>query len=264
MSSWNRLGVCTSFAAALGVLLSASAARGVEAKFNHVHLNAPDPVAAARWYADHMGGEASKVSVFSSVEYGKMRIIFYKGKPDAPPSKGSAVDHIGFSYKDIHAKMKELADAKVDIVSGVEQEGPIKYAFVKDPWGTLIEVVEDPEILGFHHVHLATTDAKATLGWYTDAFGGQITKFAGLIPGIRYGDVWLLVKTVKDAPAPTKGRAVDHISWGFADLDAEATRLRAAGVKFNSGPYKFGNGKIAFIEDPLGVLIELVGPGEKK
>jgi catechol 2,3-dioxygenase-like lactoylglutathione lyase family enzyme len=263
MTLWNRLIARACLSAVVWMVSPAITAQAADATFHHVHLNAPDPVAAADWYAQHMGGNAVK-GLFSSVDYGKMRIIFFKGKPDAPPSKGSAVDHIGFSYKDIHAKLKELADAKVEILSGVEQEGPIKYAFVKDPWGTLIEVVEDPEILGFHHVHLATTDAKQTLQWYSDAFGGQIAKFAGLIPGIRYGDVWLLVKTVKDAPAPTKGRAVDHISWGFADLDADAVRLRAAGVKFNSGPYKFGNGKIAFIEDPLGVLIELVGPGEKK
>ena len=229
-----------------------------------MHLNAADPAAAASWYEANVAGKAMKTGIFNTVEFGKVKLIFYKGKPDGPPSKGSAVDHIGFSYPDIEAKLKEMADAKVEIVSGVEQEGPIKYAFVKDPWGTLIEVVQDPEITGFHHVHLATTDAKATLGWYTGAFGGHVEKFAGLIPGIRYGDMWVLVKTVNAAPAPTKGRAVDHISWSFGDLDAEAVRLKSAGVKFKSGPYPFGGGKIAFVEDPQGVLIELVGPAGKK
>ncbi len=238
--------------------------RAAEAAFHHVHLNAADPAAAAHWYEANVAGKAVKSGIFQTVEFGKTKLIFYKGKPDGPPSKGSAVDHIGFSYPDIEAKLKQMADAGVEIVSGVEQEGPIKYAFVKDPWGTLIEVVQDPELVGFHHVHLATTDAKATLEWYTGAFGGHVEKFAGLIPGIRYGDMWVLVKTVRTAPAPTKGRAVDHISWSFADLDAEAARLKTAGVKFKSGPYPFGGGKIAFVEDPQGVLIELVGPAGKK
>jgi len=263
-SNLSRASIAALTLAIVVVASCATTARAADAAFHHVHLNAADPEAAAKWYEANVAGKAAKTGIFNTVEFGKTKLIFFKGKPDGPPSKGSAVDHIGFSYPDIAAKLKEMEAAKVEIVSGIEQEGPIKYAFVKDPWGTLIEVVQDPEIVGFHHVHLATTDAKATLEWYTGAFGGHVEKFAGLIPGIRYGDMWVLVKTVKQPPAPTKGRAVDHISWGFADLDADAGRLKAAGVKFKSGPYAFGGGKIAFIEDPQGVLIELVGPAEKK
>ncbi|HUE16234.1 MAG TPA: VOC family protein, partial [Planctomycetaceae bacterium] len=74
----------------------------------------------------------------------------------------------------------------------------------------------------------------------------------------------VLVKKVDKTPAPTKGRAVDHLSWAFDDLDAAAVDLKAKGVKFDSGPYAWGNGKIAFVQDPFGVLIELVGPAAKK
>jgi catechol 2,3-dioxygenase-like lactoylglutathione lyase family enzyme len=249
--------------AALLVAL-APAARLLAATFHHVHLNAFNPAEAADWYAANFNGQASKVGVFSAVEFGKMKILFFKGKENGPGSVGSAVDHIGFGCKDIDERLKQLADAKVEIVSGVEQEGPIKFAFAKDRWGTLIEIVQDPDIQGFHHVHLATTDPQTTLNWYKSSFGGEITRFAGMIPGIRYGDVWVLVKKVDKTPAPTKGRAVDHLSWAFDDLDAAAVDLKAKGVKFDSGPYAWGNGKIAFVQDPFGVLIELVGPAAKK
>ncbi len=229
-----------------------------------MHLNAADPAAAAKWYAENLGGEAKKLGIFQSVSFGKTIIIFFKARPGFPGSEGSVVDHIGFSYKDIEAKMQQLADAGVDIVSGVEQEGPIKFAFIKDPSGTLIEVVEDPQIEGFHHVHLASTDPQQTLAWYTSAFGGQPERFAGIVPGIRYGDVWLLVKKVKEPAAPTKGRAIDHISWSFADLDEAAAELEAKQVHFVSKPVTFGTSRIAFVDDPAGVLIELVGPGKKK
>ena len=229
------------------------------AKFHHVHLNASDSVAAAKWYADNWGGEAKKVGIFSATGFDKVVFIFFKARPGFPGSHGSVVDHIGFSVPNLETKLKELADAKVEIVSGIQQEGAIRYAFVKDPWGTLIEVLEDPEIEGFHHVHLASVHPEETLAWYTSAFGGQASRFAGIVPGIRYGDVWLLVKPVKEAPAPTKGRAIDHISWGFEDLDAECARLKEQGVKFTMEPTKFGAGKIAFVIDPTGVLIELVG-----
>jgi catechol 2,3-dioxygenase-like lactoylglutathione lyase family enzyme/flavin-binding protein dodecin len=158
--------------------------------------------------------------------------------------------------------MKELEADGVEIVSGVEQEGPIKFAFVKDPWGTLIEIVEDPKVAGYHHAHLATAELDKTLDWYEAAFGGERTKFFGLVPGIRYGNVWLLAKKVDKPRAATKGRSIDHISWGFADLDAAAVELKAQGVKFVTGPLAFGGGKIAFIEAPEGVRIELVGPGK--
>ena len=230
--------------------------------FHHVHLTSSDPPAAIQWYLKNLGGRITKVGPFDAVLYGTTNVLFTKKAEGFPGSVGSSVDHVGFSYKDIDAKMKELADAGVEIVSGVEQEGPIKYAFVKDPWGTLIEIVEDAQITGFHHIHLATTDPAVTLAWYANAFGGEITRFAGLIPGIRYGDAWVLAKKVSEQRAPTKGRAIDHVSWGFGDLDAAAIELKAKGVKFVSGPIAFGGGKIAFIEAPDGVRIELVGPGK--
>ena len=251
-------------AACVALVLVVPAEGAPAASFHHVHLNVTDPAAAAQWYADNMGGEAKKIGFFSATGFGKTTIIFFQAKPGFAGSVGSAVDHIGFSYKDIEAKLKQLADAKVEIVSGVEQEGPIKFAFVKDPWGTLIEVVEDPEIQGFHHVHLAATDPAAALAWYTEAFGGQVSRFAGLIPGVRYGDVWLLAKKVNESQAPTKGRSIDHISWALPDLDDTAKELKAKGVKFESEPFAFGTGKIAFVVDPAGVRIELVAPASKK
>jgi catechol 2,3-dioxygenase-like lactoylglutathione lyase family enzyme len=244
--------------------LTASSGAAATASYHHVHLNASDPAAAAKWYADNLGGQAKKLGFFSAVGFGKIIIIFFQAKPGFEGSVGSAVDHIGFSYKDIDAKLKELAEAKVEIVSGVEQEGPIKFAFIRDPWGTLIEIVEDPEIEGFHHVHLAATDPAASLAWYVAAFGGETSRFAGLIPGIRYGDMWVLAKKVKETPAATKGRSIDHLSWAFADLEESAKELKAGGVKFESEPFAFGTGMIAFVVDPAGVRIELVGPASKK
>jgi catechol 2,3-dioxygenase-like lactoylglutathione lyase family enzyme len=250
--------------AIVAVAVVAPARSAAAADFHHVHLNVTKPVEAAKWYAENLGGEAKKVGFFNAVGFGKTVIIFFQAKPGFPPSDGSAVDHIGFSYKDIHAKMKELEAGGVEIVSGVEQEGPIQYAFVRDPWGTLIEVVEDPEIQGFHHVHLAVTDPRAALAWYTSAFGGQVTRFAGILPGVRYGDMWVLVKKVAEPAAATKGRSIDHISWAFADLDEAAVELKAGGVNFESEPFTFGTSRIAFVIDPSGVRIELVGPAKKK
>ena len=86
--------------------------------------------------------------------FGSTRFMFLR-KADAKPSSGSAVDHVGFSFADVDAKMKEFEAAGIKIVTPTrEAPGLFKLAFVEDPWGTRIEVVQDPELLGLHHVHM--------------------------------------------------------------------------------------------------------------
>ncbi len=117
----------------------ADAAEGApQAVFHHAHLTATDPKSAIQWYLKNLGGRVTKEGPFDALLSNNVNILFFRGKQGIPGSVGSSVDHIGFSYKDIEAKMKELEEAGVEIVSGIEQEGPIKYALVRDPWGTLV------------------------------------------------------------------------------------------------------------------------------
>ena len=150
--------------------------------------------------------------------------------------------------------MKELAASDVEIVSGIEQEGPIKYAFVKDPWNTLIEIVEDPQISGFHHIHLATTNPKESLAWYREAFGGESARFAGVLPGVRYRDAWLLAKGVKEPRAATKGRSIDHVGWSSADVNADVAKLSKLGAVRVTSPAAGGDNVL--VDAPDGVRIE--------
>ncbi|HET6326919.1 MAG TPA: VOC family protein [Planctomycetaceae bacterium] len=195
-------------------------------EFRGVRLNVSDPQAAAEWYCSHLGGTLLPAGPHSEADPGKTRVVslgkvmlvFAPGDAQPPiwpvlGSVGSGVDHLGFGFADLDRALERFTNTGVEIVSGIEKEGPIRYAFIRDRWGTLIELVEDRELQGFHHIHLATTDSKATLKWYTSLFGGQISRYGGMLPGIRYGDVWVLVKTAKVAPAPTDGRAIGGINW---------------------------------------------------
>ena len=176
--------------------------------------------------------------------------------------------HIGFSFLDLAAKMKEFEAAGVKIVTPM-REGKLKAGFVEDPWGTRIEVVEDPESLGLYHVHLHTPDPEKTLKWYHDVFGGQIAKrkLTGL-DGLLYGKMWVLATrpAQHELPlGPTEGRAVDHLGFSFGDLDAAAADLKRKGIQFRDEPRAIKNAlgqnlKIAFVVGPDGVLIELVQP----
>ena len=183
---------------ALGSLLTIVGAAprvALAADYHHVHLAAPNGEEAAQWYIKHMGCQATPMRK-DAAQCGSVVLLFAARAPKGG-SEGSGVNHIGFSFKDLAAKMKEYEAAGVKIAGPVrDAPGLFKLAFVEDPWGTRIEVVEDFEYLGFHHIHLRSTDPEATLKWYQNAFGGQVAKLKGRLDGVLYGTVWLLAGRV--------------------------------------------------------------------
>jgi catechol 2,3-dioxygenase-like lactoylglutathione lyase family enzyme len=145
--------------------------------------------------------------------------------------------------------------------------GLFKLGFIEDPWGTRIEVVEDKETLGFHHIHLISENPETTLKWYQNVFGGQSASLKGRINGLRYGSVWLLIDKVNEGAmlAATQGRSIDHLGFAFDDLDAAAAEMKKKGVTFQAEPRPFTNAagqnmKISFVVGPDDVRIEVVQP----
>src|SRR5579863_2557437 len=108
---------------------------------------------AANRYEKYFGGRRIAEGP-DRIMFGSTRLLFMK-KADAKPSSGSVVDHIGFSFADLDAKMREFEAAGIKIVTPArEVPGLFKLGFVEDPWGTRIEVVQDPELLGLHHIQM--------------------------------------------------------------------------------------------------------------
>lgn len=254
--------IVTILALSLSITLSA-----VAADYGHLHLTATNAQEAADWYSKHFGGASTGfggatgdgVKIDRSI-VSDIPIVIFQKEAGFAGSVGSAVDHIGFSMPDIAGTLAAL------VADGAKQLGePVNFggmdlAFVEDPWGTKIEIIDDPDTRGMHHIHLHSPDAAATLDWYEMAFGGERAKFKGVLPALKYGQVWLIVQGSKKELAPTKGRAMDHLGWNFPDLDAAAKELKAKGVKFSLDPRPYKNIKIAFIDGPDGVRIELVEP----
>ncbi|MEE9281699.1 MAG: VOC family protein [Myxococcota bacterium] len=238
--------------------VAGAALAGAEAPYHHVHLTTTNGAAAVEWYARHLDGEVPEGG--GRVFFGDTLVLFLQREAGFEGSAGSSVDHIGFSFADLDAKMKEFEAVGIKILSPPRDvAGRFKLAFIEDPWGTKIEVMEDPELYGFHHIHLRAPDPEQILAWYESSFGGERSSFKGMIDGLRYGDVWLFVQNSGDEePAPTEGRAIDHLSWSFPDLEAAAATLKERGVKFTIDPRPFRDFHIAFIEGPNGVRIELV------
>jgi catechol 2,3-dioxygenase-like lactoylglutathione lyase family enzyme len=227
---------------------------------DHIHLNVPDQAKGVEWYQKFFAGKTTTEAP-DRLMFDDTRLIFLKNDK-GQPSSGSALDHIGFSVVDLDAKMKEIEAAGVRVVSPVrEVQGLFKLAFVEDPWGTRIEIVQDAGKLGLHHVHLRAPDAAAALTWYKEKFGGETAKLKDRLDGLRYSGVWLLVQ--RGDATPSEGHAIDHIGWRTNDLDAKASELKSQNVKFTTEPrpLRLAGGAtvhFAYVEGPAGAKIELV------
>ena len=214
-------------------MTTSAAAEPILPIVDHIHLNVPDQAKAVEWYQKNFGG-APMSEAPDRLMFGDTRLIFLKNDK-GQPSTGTALDHIGFSFADLDAKMKELEAAGVKVVTPVRDvQGLFKLGFVEDPWGTRIEVVQDPDKLGLHHVHLRAPDPAATLAWYKAKFGGDTAKLKDRIDGLRYSGVWILVQ--RGDAVPSEGHAVDHIGLRTTNLADTTAELKAQDVKFTTEP----------------------------
>jgi predicted enzyme related to lactoylglutathione lyase len=250
----------------------AGSARAQTFPYDHIHLNVPDPAAAANWYEKNFGGRRAPEGP-DRIMYGAIRLLFSK-KAGAKPSSGSAVDHIGFSFADLDAKMKEFEAGGVKIVTPARDvPGLFKLAFVEDPWGTRIEVVQDPELLGLHHVHMRGPNPDEMFTWLLAKFGGERTKLKGRIDAVKYSapgfsDMWILAQ--KGESEPSEGHAIDHIGWrsmGPLAKTIDDLRAKSVTVLAEPRPLPMVHGaaiNFAFVAGPAGVKIEIVErPGMK-
>jgi lactoylglutathione lyase len=224
--------------------------------YDHVHMNAPDPAKAVEWYIANLGAKHGQGD--DRVVIG--RTIFAFMKADSPqPSAGSAIDHIGFSVADVDATMKQMQSAGAKLVTPARDiEGLFKVGFVEDPFGVKLELVQDPETPGFHHIHLRVPDPEASLKWYVDTFGGDRTKLKGRLDAVKYTgpNVWLLAQKGDGAP-PSLGHAIDHLGWAVVNVGAKVADLTTKGAK-PTEPRAVRNLSVAFVDAPGGVRVEMV------
>jgi catechol 2,3-dioxygenase-like lactoylglutathione lyase family enzyme len=233
--------------------------------YDHIHLNVPDQATAVEWYQTNFGGKPTAEAA-DRLMFGTTRLIFLKNA-NGQPSAGSSIDHIGFSFADLDAKMKELEAAGVKVVTPVRDVANLfKLGFVEDPWGTKIEVVQDPELLGLHHIHLRAADPAEMFTWLLAKFGGERTKLKGQVDAVKYNaagfsDMWVLVQ--RGDSTPSEGRAIDHIGWRATNLDEKIAELKTKGVKVTTEPRPLTLADkttihFAYVEGPAGTKIELV------
>ena len=246
--------------------------------YGHHHVNATDPAAHKKFWADALGGT---VAIVGTDKREVIKIpnvwVFMRTQAAKGSSKGSTADHIGFSVKNLDATLArvkangfrvataEESPASYNVTGDVANPGPgTRLAFVFGPDDVKVELLEQTnqtEPIQLHHMHFFGQQNTAMRDWYVKVFGATALQaqpnaafISATLPGLRLNFSPSTTPTVA-----TAGRAVDHIGFEVRNLQEFLARLDAQGIK-PSVTYRRVDAlgiNIAFIVDPWGTNIEL-------
>jgi catechol 2,3-dioxygenase-like lactoylglutathione lyase family enzyme len=225
---------------------------------DHIEVFVNEPDQSLEWYTAHVGGTRTTKD---RVGYGGMQLIIHKiGAPKQDGAR-TLIDHIGIPADNAEAKAKELIAAGA---TRLDRKGdlPVKSIFLKDPWGVIIEVVEDREPLGFHHIHLRSANPSATLTQHQGLWKAERTKFKGKVDALHFNPVWLFVAQEQPTDAPINP-ALDHFALRITSFDTMFAELKGKGLK-QAGQIMSPPGiKSVYVSGPENQRIEIIQRDKK-
>jgi len=247
--------------------------------YGHHHLNVTSVDEHKKFWVDTLGGTVAKVGT-GNTEVIKFTnaLIFMRAQAPTGPSKGSTVNHVGFSVSNLRRvvdKVKangfrmvtaEEAPAGISVKDdiGAVTGGPVSgIAYALGPDGVKVELVElkaQTAPIMSHHIHFFSQQQAEMRDWYVKTFNakprpGETNGFIGAdLPGVG-----LNVTKATEPVVPTKGRAIDHIGFEAKNIAAFCKQLEAQGIKLDVAYRQVPalGIAIAFITDPWGTYIEL-------
>src|SRR5215813_9023142 len=179
--------LCTA-AIVIGCAANVAAQTKTILPYDHIHLNEP-AAEASQWWEKNIPGGRRITEAPNRIMYGSTRLMFL-GAQSSDGSQGSVIEHLGFSVPDLEAKMRELAAINTKVIEPVKDiPGLYKTALIESPWGTQIQLVQDPDPPGLHHVQLRAQDPEAAYAWLLDKFGGERTKIKGQLDSVKYAGI---------------------------------------------------------------------------
>ncbi len=119
----------------------------VPIQLNHIHFFGQQNVQMQAWYAKTFGAKpraANPGAAFVSADLPGVALNFTPSPNPVVGTQGRAIDHIGFEVKNLEAFTKKLE------ADGIKLDRPytkvaaldIAIAFIRDPWGTYIELTD--------------------------------------------------------------------------------------------------------------------------
>ncbi len=125
-----------------------------------------------------------------------------------------------------------------------------------------------------NHVHLRSSDAEAAAGWYTEHFGAKLLAKREVMPGTvtismdTGSPCRLNISSQREGESQEKAvpeinrLGLEHYGFETNDIALDIAHFESVGVRVVMPITDVGSGsKIAYIEGPDQVVIELVQPG---
>jgi glyoxylase I family protein len=118
----------------------------------HVAINVPEPVQAARWYCDHLGMRIVRSMdkapwVHFIADSAGTGLIELYCNPAAPvpdyATMHEMIFHLAFTAQDIEADhVRLIAAGALPIGAIKDSPGGGRTAFLRDPWGVALQLVQ--------------------------------------------------------------------------------------------------------------------------
>jgi catechol 2,3-dioxygenase-like lactoylglutathione lyase family enzyme len=246
--------------------------------YGHHHVNASD-VEAHKKFWTAIGGTVAVVGTnkLEVIRFPNAWLFMRTQAPKVPGgSRGTTVNHIGFSVPNLQATLDRVRAGGYAIVTAQESpstyqvkgdiafSGPARLAFVMGPDDVKVELIEattQATPAAMHHVHFFGQQNEAMRDWYAKVFGATATAtgpnapfLSATLPGVR-----LNFSPSTEPVTGTTGKSLDHIGFEVRDLASFIKKLEADGIKPTVTYRRIEalDTAIAFIQDPWGTLIEL-------
>ena len=247
-------------------------------RVGHYHLNVTSVDEHRKFWADTLGGTATKVGTTEAVRFGDVFVLLRPQKPTGP-TRGTTFDHIGFAVPNV----PEFAAAVVAkgygrtvgretaTAAGAAPAGPSpvygQFEYLVGPDGVKIELVTNktpnPPSIVHHHVHFTNPQFVEMGRWYMTALnaterpGATDFFFGADLPGIGYMLNFFRWEP-KETLVGTRGRAVDHVGFEVRNLRPFVATLPAKNITATAVERDPALGvDRATIVDPWGTVIEL-------
>jgi catechol 2,3-dioxygenase-like lactoylglutathione lyase family enzyme len=111
---------------------------------HHIHLYGSDPDEMRKWYGDVFGATPGMRGPFKAADLPGVNLSFSQTGAALAGTEGRALDHIGFEVHGLEAFTHKLEENGLKLAAPYKQVPSlgIAIAFLRDPWGTYIELTE--------------------------------------------------------------------------------------------------------------------------
>src|SRR6185503_19949459 len=192
--------------------------------YGHHHLNATSIDEHKKFWVDTLGGTAIKAGTFDVITFPNV-LIFLNARAPNGPTKGSSLNHIGFSVPNLRRVVDRVKANGFRMVTAEEAPAGVTVkddigvtgsgiAYALGPDGVKVELLQvdrQSAPIAHHHIHFFGDQPAEMRAWCMKVFGA--TPRQTQVNGIIGADLPAGGLNFSQSPGPlpgTRGRALDH------------------------------------------------------